>query len=93
MEQVHDIRKKYFDEGLSIRQIAARTGHDRATVKKYVTLEDFSPQALLPFRRRRKTAPYLAQAREWLIQDAHAQAPRGQRHTVRRDLRALEGKV
>lgn len=88
MEQIHDIRKKYFDEGLSIRQIAKQTGYDRSTIKKYVSQEDFSPQVPMKPRRRGKTEPYRAQARLWLEMDE--EAPRRQRHTAKRIYQRLK---
>ena len=51
MEQIYSIRKKYFDEGLSLRQIAALTGYALSTVKRYVKMEDFSPELPLSIRR------------------------------------------
>lgn len=36
MKHIYHIWYEYFDVEKSIRQIAKETGHDRATVKKYV---------------------------------------------------------
>lgn len=82
MEQIYSIRKKYFDEGLSLRQIAALTGYDRSTVTRYVKMEDFSPEIPLRIRRGGKTDPYRHKVREWL--EADQDAPRDQRHTAKR---------
>ena len=39
MAQFEDIRKMYFMEELSIREISRRTGHHRDTIAKYLELE------------------------------------------------------
>jgi len=43
MAQLEDIRKMYFVEGLSIREINRRTGIHRDTISKYISLEDPKP--------------------------------------------------
>jgi len=40
MAQLEDIRKMYFMEGLSIREINRRTGIHRDTISKYISLEE-----------------------------------------------------
>ena len=42
MTQVHDIRKKYFEEGKTISAISKETGFDRKTVRGYLNKEDFN---------------------------------------------------
>jgi DNA-binding transcriptional regulator LsrR (DeoR family) len=42
MAQLEYIRKLYFMEGLSIREISRRTGIHRDTIAKYISLEVFS---------------------------------------------------
>jgi transposase len=41
--QKTDIRKMYFMEGLSIREINRRTGIHRDTISKYISLEEPKP--------------------------------------------------
>jgi len=43
MAQLEDIRKMYFMEGLSIREINRRTGIHRDTISKYISLEEPKP--------------------------------------------------
>jgi len=43
MAQLEDIRKMYFLEELSIREISRITGHHRDTIAKYINLEETSP--------------------------------------------------
>lgn len=42
--QIHYIRNLYFNKGLSISEVQRRTGHDRATIKKYIEKEDFNEE-------------------------------------------------
>jgi hypothetical protein len=54
MTQVHDIRKKYFEEGKTISQISKELGFDRKTVRGYLKKDDFNsppvPQSQLKFQ-------------------------------------------
>jgi len=43
MTQLEDIRKMYFMEDLSIREISRRTGIHRDTISKYISLEESKP--------------------------------------------------
>ena len=43
MAQLEDIRKMYFMEDLSIREISRRTGIHRDTISKYVSMEEPKP--------------------------------------------------
>jgi hypothetical protein len=58
MEHAHYIRYEYNIKGKSIRQISRETGHAFDTVKKYITMEDFSPKAPVKRTRTGKTAEY-----------------------------------
>ena len=42
MTQVHDIRKAYFEEGMTLSAIAAKHHVDRKTVRKYLDQENFN---------------------------------------------------
>ncbi len=82
MEQIYHIRYEYNISGKSLRQIARETGHDRKTVKKYVSQNDFNQEKKVKRKRKRKSDAYRAQIRTWLIEDERA--PRKQRHTAHR---------
>jgi transposase len=84
MTQVKDIRKKYFEEGKNISQIARETGHDRKTIRGYLNKEDWNKE---PPRLKKevvypKLEPYKADIDNWLIEDKRAR--RKQRHTAKR---------
>ena len=82
MEHIYHIRYEYFEAGKSIRQIARETGHDRATIKKYLEQEDFNRPPVEKRSRACRSDHYRAQVRAWLLEDE--QAPRKQRHTARK---------
>ena len=82
MEHIYHIRYEYFDVGKSIRQIAKETGHDRATVKKYVEKENFNQSPTVKRTRSCRSDAYCEQIKKWLKEDEDA--PRKQRHTARR---------
>ena len=42
MTQAHDIRKAYFEEGMTLSAVAAKHHVDRKTVRKYLDREDFN---------------------------------------------------
>jgi len=81
MKHIHYIKCKA-DEGKSIRQIARETGHDRKTIRKYLSMTDFSPPVKTKTTRKCKSGKYHAQVKEWLLEDE--KAPGKQRHTARR---------
>ncbi len=83
MAKVHDIRKAFFEEGLSISRIAKEQGIDRKTVRKYVEQEDWNEQAQV--RRRDRPGilePFKPTIDAWLEQDRRRR--RKQRHTAKR---------
>ena len=43
MAQLEDIRKMYFIEDLSIREISRRTGMHRDTISKYISMKEPKP--------------------------------------------------
>lgn len=88
MEQAYYIRNKYVREEKSFRQIARETGHDFATVKKYVEMEDFSPTPPKKRIRKGKASRYRDIVLKWLKEDQSA--PRKQRHTAHRVFTRLE---
>ena len=48
MPQIDDIRRLW-SEGRDVSEIARVTGHDRKTVRKYLQMDDFSPEAPAEF--------------------------------------------
>jgi transposase len=75
------IRREFRDEDLSIRELAARHGVHRRTVR--AALADASPPPRkTPVRRSPALGAYQDTVRAWLIEDLSA--PRKQRHTARR---------
>lgn len=82
MDQREQIRRAYFIEGKSIRQIARERHHDRHTVRK--ALHDAGPPRYTLRERRPRPilGPFLAVIDHWLGEDQ--QRPPKQRHTARR---------
>ena len=50
MPHIDDMRRLW-SEGRDVTEIARVTGHDRKTVRKYLQMEDFSPEASRPTER------------------------------------------
>ena len=51
MTQAHDIRKAYFEEGMTLSAVAAKHHVDRKTVRKYLDREDFNAPPPRPRQR------------------------------------------
>ncbi len=84
MPQVEYIRDLYENEGLSLREIARRTGKDFRTVQKYAYRENWNPPVemrMLP-EEHPVVGEYIPIINEWLEQDERE--PRKQRHTMKR---------
>ena len=85
MDQVHTIRDLYYNQGLSLTDIAKKLNCDWRTVRKYVDQEDFSPPAPVPeseILHESKLDPYKPLIDSWLIGDKDKKTPRKQRHTA-----------
>lgn len=41
MDKIHFIRQLYYEQGKTIPEIIAETGHDRKTIIKYLDMTDF----------------------------------------------------
>ena len=82
VDQREQIRRAYFIEGKSIRQIAREGHHDRGTVRK--ALRDAGPPHYTQTqpRARSRLGPFLHLIDQWLRED-QARPPK-QRHTARR---------
>lgn len=84
MTQSYDIRKRFFEEGQTISQIARETGHDRKTVRERIERDDWNEKRksvptdpTFP-----KLEPFKATIDKWLLEDKKAK--RKQRHTALR---------
>ncbi|MDN0044620.1 hypothetical protein [Mediterraneibacter glycyrrhizinilyticus] len=42
MDKVHSIKQPFYEQGKSVSAIAAETGHDRKTIRKYLDMTDFN---------------------------------------------------
>jgi len=84
MDQISDIRYRYFEEGHNISEIAGEMHLNWKTVQKYIDQQDFSKEEKPKQEKDSfpKLTPYKATIDEWLESDRHA--PRKQRHTAKR---------
>lgn len=89
MAQIEDIRKMYFREGLSVREISRKTGHHRDTITKYLDMELVEPPRynLVKERPHPVLGPFIPVIQEMLASDESR--PRKQRHTGMRIFRRL----
>lgn len=91
MDQIHDIRFRFYRKGENISQIANALRLDWKTVQKYVDMTDFNESAPKPASEKRlcpKLDPYKPTIDKWLEEDK--QAPRKQRHTAKRVFQRLK---
>ena len=94
MDKIHSIRQLYYEQGKTIPEIIAETGHDRKTITKYLDMTDFNapepvtpdPEGICP-----KLESYNSLIDTWLMEDK--KVPRKQRHTARRVYRRLGKEV
>jgi len=82
VDQKEQIRRDFFIEGKSIRQIARERNHDRRTVRAAIRDAGPSRYKLTEPRSRPVLGPYVAIIDEWLAKDQLS--PPKQRHTSRR---------
>lgn len=91
MDQIHDIRNRFYHKGEKISQIAKTLNIDWKTVQKYVDMEDFNPpkpKQASEYRLCPKLEPFKETIDSWL--QADKQAPRKQRHTATRVFKRLQ---
>ncbi len=91
MDQIHDIRFRFFAKGENIDQIAKALKLNWRTVQKYVDMTDFNeptPQPASDLKFCPKLDPYKPTIDQWLVEDK--QAPRKQRHTAKRVFNRLK---
>jgi transposase len=81
MAQLEDIRKMFFMEGLSIREISRRTGYHRDTISKYISVEEPKPPKynLKSERKHPVLGPYIPIIQQIMEDDKTRH--RKQRHT------------
>lgn len=81
MAQLENIRKMYFMEGLSIREISRKTGLHRDTISRYISLEEPKPPKykLTKDRMHPVLGPYIPMIQQILEDDKTRH--RKQRHT------------
>ena len=48
MTKIDDIRKAFFEEGISISEISRKQSIDRKTIRKYIAKEDFNQPQVKP---------------------------------------------
>ena len=94
MDQIHTIRDLYFNQGLTLAEIARKLNCDWKTVRKYVDQEDFSPPVPRPESEMvhvSKLDPFKPIIDQWLMDDK--KAPRKQRHSAKQIFRRLKGEA
>ena len=89
MDQIHRIRELFYQQDLTLSDIAKAVGCDRRTIRKYVDMEDFNSKPPEPEEASKsKLNKYKPTIDEWLISDRGM--PRKQRHTAKRVYRRLK---
>lgn len=91
MDQINNIRNRYFVKGENISQIAEALQMDWKTIQKYIDKSDFNapaPKSSMGGRVCPKLDPFKAIIDEWLQEDK--KAPRKQRHTALRVYNRLQ---
>jgi len=94
MDQIHHIRRLYYEQDKNISEIAEETGYDWKTVRKYVDKADFNlPAPKLESEKQfcPKLTPHKPIINKWLEEDKRA--PRKQRHTALRIYKRLQKEV
>jgi len=84
MTQKNDIRKLFYEQGMSISQISRETGNDRKTIRQYINQNNWNTPAKgkQPVGRPLKLEPFKEIIDEWLLEDKRAR--KKQRHTGKR---------
>jgi len=70
MDQVHTIRELYYNQGLTMAEVAEKVNCNWKTVRKYIDQEDFSPPKPVPESEvihESKLDPYKPIIDQWLI--------------------------
>lgn len=82
MSEANRIREMYYEKGLHYAEIARRTNHDTDTVRKYVTMEEWTGKPKTPVTHGSKLDPFKEVIDKWLLDDK--QSRRKQRHTAKK---------
>ncbi len=91
MDQIHHIRQLFYEQGMSVADVAKEVKCSWHTAEKYIDMEDFSPPVPTPqeeMTHKSKLDPFKPLIDSWLIADK--KAPRKQRHTAKRVYKRLE---
>jgi len=90
MAQIENIRKMYFMEGLSIREISRRTGIHRDTISKFISMEEPKPPKYKITKERNHPVlgPYIPLIKH-IVEDDKTK-PRKQHHTGTEIFEALK---
>ena len=91
MDQIHHIRQLFYEQGMSVTDVAKTVGCNWRTAQKYIDMEDFSPPHPVPGEaetHESKLDPFKPLIDQWLLDDK--KAPRKQRHTAKRIHMRLE---
>ena len=74
MDQIHRIRELFYQQDLTLSDIAKAVGCDWRTVRKYVDMEDFNSKPPEPEEASKsKLNKYKPTIDEWLIRSRNAQ--------------------
>jgi transposase len=88
VEEREKIRRAYFTENKSIRQIARETGHSRPTIRKAIQSAESTPYTIKVPRSAPKLGAYQARIDELLAENE--QMPRKQRYTCHKIYELIE---
>ena len=93
MEQIRQVRERYYEGGESLSQIAREMNLAWRTVQKYVDKEDFNEQAVLVEKKpvASKLDPHKPLIDQWLMDDKKVN--RKQRHSAMRVFNRLKAEV
>ena len=94
MDQIHHIRQLFYEQGMTVSEVAKTVGCNWRTAQKYIDMEDFSPPHPVPGEAEKhesKLDAYKPLIDQWLLDDK--KAPRKQRHTAKRIHRRLKTEV
>ena len=91
MDQIHSIRRLYYEQDKNLKEIAALMKLDWRTVRKYVDQDDFNPVPPTPEKEEQQNSKlnkFKPLIDSWLTADM--KAPRKQRHTAKRIHKRLQ---
>ena len=94
MDQIHHIRQLFYEQGMTVTEVAKATHCNWRTARKYIDMEDFSPSCPAPEKEvthESKLDPFKPLIDQWLQDEK--KAPRKQRHTAKRIHRRLKAEA